>query len=176
MTPILETPRLRMRGHRSDDLGASLAMWSTPAVYRYTSGKPATREDCRARLLRFAGHWALEGYGYWLVEERASGAFVGEVGFSDFMRDMTPSIEGTMEAGWVLSPAHHRKGYGHEAVTAAIAWARLERPLLPMTCLIHPDNAASIGLARKCGFVPRCRAVYRGEEELLMDWVGPEGP
>jgi len=162
MTPTLETPRLRMRGHKSEDLNASLAMWSTPAVYRYTSGKPTTREECRARLLRAAGHWALEGYGYWLVEERASGAFVGEVGFSDFMRDMTPPIDGTMEAGWVLSAEHHRKGYGSEAVTAAIAWARRERPGQPMTCLIHPDNAPSIGLAQKCGVrPPLSRALQR---------------
>ena len=100
MTPILETKRLRMRGHVAGDLDASLAMWRDPDVYRYISGKAGTREECWARLMRFSGHWHLQGFGYWLVEETATGAFVGEVGFADFMREMTPSLEGTLEAGW----------------------------------------------------------------------------
>ena len=41
---------------------------------------PATREEAWARLLRYAGHWALLGYGFWLVEDRTTGSFVGEVG------------------------------------------------------------------------------------------------
>ncbi len=31
----------------------------------------------------FLGHWALRGYGLWAIEERDSGAYVGELGGVD---------------------------------------------------------------------------------------------
>ena len=39
--PILETERLRLRGHRVDDFAASAAMWADPIVTRYIGGKAA---------------------------------------------------------------------------------------------------------------------------------------
>jgi RimJ/RimL family protein N-acetyltransferase len=50
--PILETERLRLRGHRLDDFPASAAMWADPVVTRHTTGKPQTREEVWLRLLR----------------------------------------------------------------------------------------------------------------------------
>ncbi len=172
MIPVLETDRLRMRAHTEEDLDASMVMWGDPKVYRYISGKAGTREECWSRLTRFIGHWALKGFGYWLVEERATGGFVGEVGFSDFLREMEPRIDGTLEAGWVLSPAHHGKGYATEAVTAALRWGRRHFPDMPITCLIAPENAASIKVARKGGFVDRCVGTYKDEPSIVMDWKG----
>ena len=68
--PVLTTARLVMRGHRPSDLDASAAMWGDDAVGRHIGGKPSTREESWSRLLRYAGLWALLGFGYWLVEER----------------------------------------------------------------------------------------------------------
>ena len=47
---------------------------------------------------------------------------MGEAGRAEFQREMTPSIAGVPEVGWVLSPQFHGKGYGTEAVRAACAW------------------------------------------------------
>ena len=88
--PVLETERLRLRGHRLDDFAASSAMWADEVVTRYIGGRPFTEEEVWARLLRYVGHWALVGYGYWVLEEKATGAFVGEMGFGDFKRDIQP--------------------------------------------------------------------------------------
>ncbi|MCI5045325.1 MAG: GNAT family N-acetyltransferase [Aquisalinus sp.] len=172
VTPVLETGRLRLRGHNAADLEASMAMWNELEVYRFISGQPGTKAECWSRLMRFAGHWALMGWGYWLVEEKETGSFVGEVGFSEFYRVHEPSIEGSMEAGWVLMPAHHGKGYATEAVTCAIRWARQHFPDLSITCLIHPENAASIRIGEKCGFKKRCVGTFKSEPSLVMDWQG----
>jgi len=44
--PTLETERLRLRGHRVEDLDASAAMWSDPKVVRHVGGRLNTREEC----------------------------------------------------------------------------------------------------------------------------------
>lgn len=78
--PVLETLRLRLRGHRPEDLSAAAAMWADVEITRFIGGKPFTREDVWGRILRYVGHWNWMGYGYWLVEDKESGRFIGEVG------------------------------------------------------------------------------------------------
>jgi RimJ/RimL family protein N-acetyltransferase len=162
IAPTIETDRLVMRAPRLDDLEAMIALWGDPGVARYISGQPSTREQTWTRLLRYAGHWELLGFGYWTVEERASGAFAGEVGFADYRREITPSLDGVPELGWVLAPGAHGKGYATEAARAAIAWAAGRfAPSSTIACIITPDNAASIRVAEKCGFREVRRTVYQ---------------
>ncbi|MBC5829619.1 MAG: GNAT family N-acetyltransferase [Candidatus Eremiobacteraeota bacterium] len=100
--PLIETPRLRMRPHRLDDFDDMATMWADPRVVEHITGTPSTREQSWARLLRYAGHWAMMDFGYWAVEERESGAFIGEVGFADYHREIEPSLNGIPELGWIL--------------------------------------------------------------------------
>src|SRR4051812_6375028 len=100
--PTLETPRLTLRSHSLTDFDACAAMWGDPLVTQHIGGRPATPEEVWARVLRYAGLWAVLGFGYWIVEERATRRFVGEVGLSDFRRDITPSFGGAAEVGWAL--------------------------------------------------------------------------
>ena len=74
--PVLETERLKLRGHRLDDFIASAAMWADPNVTRHIGGKPLTEEESWTKFLRYVGHWALLGFGYWVVEEKATGSFL----------------------------------------------------------------------------------------------------
>src|SRR5271170_6882454 len=95
--PSLETERLTLRGHRLEDFVQCAAMWADPHVTRYIGGKPLTEEESWTRLLRYVGHWALLGFGYWVAEENATGSFVGEIGFADYKRDLEPSLKGVPE-------------------------------------------------------------------------------
>nr|MDQ2680323.1 GNAT family N-acetyltransferase [Candidatus Eremiobacteraeota bacterium] len=119
--PVLETERLRLRGHRVGDLDASAAMWADPVVRRYTGATPSTLLQSWSRMRGYVGHWVLLGFGYWVVEERVTANFIGELGFADFKRGV-PEIEGIPEIGWALTRAAHGKGYATEGVRAAIAW------------------------------------------------------
>jgi RimJ/RimL family protein N-acetyltransferase len=165
--PIIETERLRLRGHCLDDFASSAAMWADPEVYRYIGGKPHTEEECWTRLLRYLGHWALLGFGYWVVEEKATGNFVGEVGFADYKRDLQPSLKGVPEIGWVLASHAHVKGYATEAVRAVIAWGDAHFGLVRTACIIHPENLASIRVAEKCGYRGLQRVTYK-EHAVMM--------
>src|SRR5579872_1670563 len=117
--PVLETDRLRLRGHCIDDFPACAAMWADAGVTRFIGGRPLSGEEAWARLLRYVGHWDLLGFGYWVVEEKASGTFAGEVGLAEFKRDIEPAID-VPEAGWVLTTAAQGKGYATGALRAVL--------------------------------------------------------
>lgn len=166
--PTLETRRLTLRGYRLDDYAACAALWADPYVTRFIGGRPLSPEESWARLLRYAGHWWLLGFGYWVVEEKATGAFLGELGFAQWKREIQPAIE-VPEAGWVLATAAHGKGYATEALQAALVWAGRHFPKPHTACLIHPDNLASIRVAQKCGYRESARVNYRGQLTVLFE-------
>jgi RimJ/RimL family protein N-acetyltransferase len=168
-TAMIETDRLRLRAHVADDLAASWAMWSDPLVYGYILPAPSTEQQTWSRILTYAGHWALADFGYWAVEERSTGAFIGEIGFADFKRDITPSIRGLPEMGWVLASAHHGKGYATEGVRAALRWADQHLPAARTVCVINPENAASIHIAEKAGYAQTHVTTYTNRPTLMFE-------
>jgi RimJ/RimL family protein N-acetyltransferase len=166
--PEIETARLRLRGHRAGDFTASAAMWGDAEVTRFIGGRPFTGEEVWSRLLRYIGHWEWVGYGTWVVEEKATGAFVGEIGFCDYRREIEPPLD-VPEVGWVLARAMQRKGYGTEAIRAALVWGEAHLPLAPRTtCIIDPANGPSLRTAEKCGFREQRRAMYKGVELVVL--------
>lgn len=166
--PVLETDRLRLRAHRADDYATCLAIWSDPAVIRFIGGVPFDGEQVWDRILRYAGLWSLLGYGYWAVEEKASGRYIGDIGYADLKRDMAPSLDGMLEFGWVLAPHSHGKGYASEAIAAVTAWSEQHLGDLRAVCIISPENAASIRVAEKAGFREWQRTTYHGHPTVVF--------
>jgi RimJ/RimL family protein N-acetyltransferase len=166
--PVLETERLRLRGHAIEDFANTVALWGDDAVTKYIGGKPFTVEECWARFLRYAGHWSVLGFGFWVVEEKATGDFVGEVGFGNYKREMDPPLGSAPEVGWVLTPAKHGKGYATEAVNAALAWGRSHFRSSEFVCIIHPEHKASINVATKCGFEARAHGIYKDRPAIIF--------
>jgi len=175
--PAVETARLRLRGHRPADFADCAAMWGDPAVTLYIGGRPLSEEETWTRVLRYVGHWSWMGFGHWAVEERATGRYIGDVGFADFKRDLEPSVKGLPELGWVLVRDRHGRGYGTEAVQAALAWGAGHFGSGRTVCLIHPENLASIRVAEKCGFRECTRTSYKGQPTILFErsFEGPAG-
>jgi len=168
--PPLDTDRLTMRGHALEDFVEYTAMWGNPKVTRHVGGRPFSREECWTRLLRNVGHWHLSGFGYWVVREKSSGRFVGEVGFADLKRDLVPSVEGFPEIGWVLAPWSYGQGFATEAARAAVSW--IDPNLAPpkrTVCLIDTDNTASLRVAAKLGYREFTRTMYKGQPVIVFD-------
>jgi len=166
--PVIETPRLRLRGHRLADFPDCAAMWADAAVTRYIGGRPFSTEESWTRFLRYAGSWAMMGFGFWALEEKVTGAFLGELGFMDFRREMTPSFGDAPEAGWVLTTASHGKGYATEALSAALAWSDESLHAPRTVCMVHPENARSIRVAKKCGYREERDAEYKGNQVIVF--------
>ena len=143
-------------------------MWADPVVTHYIGGQPLTEEETWTKLLRYVGHWSLMGFGYWAVEEKETGRYIGELGFADYKRDIQPSIENTPEAGWIFSPATHGKGHASEALREVLAWGDARFARGRTVCLIHPENAASIRLAEKFGYEEVRRTMYKNRDAILF--------
>jgi RimJ/RimL family protein N-acetyltransferase len=168
--PILETERLRLRPHRLADFDAYVALWQEPGVVRFIGGKPFTREQSWARFLRQIGMWEVMGFGFFVIEDKASGEFAGEAGFLEVRRDVAPSLEGTLECGWGLATRYQGRGMAEEAMRAALAWAGGKANLPErLTCLIDEDHAASQHVAGKLGFTPFAHTTYNGAPVVLME-------
>jgi RimJ/RimL family protein N-acetyltransferase len=160
--PALDTERLTLRGHCPEDFSECLAMWADPQVTRYIGGRPQSREEVWTKLLRYVGHWAVQGFGFWVVRERDSGRLVGEVGVGDFKRDLEPPLADP-EVGWVLARWAHGQGFATEAVRAVLEFSAAALGPRRLVCLIDPENLASIRVASKCGFVACGQTDYKGK-------------
>jgi RimJ/RimL family protein N-acetyltransferase len=167
--PLIETLRLRLRGHCVDDFSPYAAIWTDSVTARYTTGKPLSSEEAWTKMLRNVGFWPVLGYGLWAVEEKSSSEFVGEVGFADFKREIQPPLAGVPELGYMLSSRVHGKGYATEAVRAAIHW--VDRKLAPerTVCIIHDGNVASLRVAEKCGYREFQRTRYKEHDVILLE-------
>jgi len=166
----IDTERLALRVHRLEDFTDSLSMWSDPAVTRYIGGRPATEEEVWQRLLRYAGHWSLMGFGYWAVRERESGRFVGEAGFAVGKRALDPPFGDAPESGWAIVPWAQGRGYATEVMRAVLAWgANHFGPGRRTVCMVHPENLPSIRVAQKCGYREYARTTYKSDPTVLFE-------
>jgi RimJ/RimL family protein N-acetyltransferase len=112
--------------------------------------------------------WSLLGYGYWAAEEKSTGRYIGDIGFADLKRDLSPSLEGMLEFGWVLAPHAHGKGYASEAIAAVTAWGEQHFSALRAVCIIASENLPSIRVAEKAGFRQWQETTYHGSPTLVF--------
>ena len=167
--PQLETERLTLRGPTLQDFPELYAMWSDPEVVRTIPAKPFGEEECWTRLLRYVGHWEVMGFGYWVVREKSSGGYVGDVGFADYKRAVDPPIHGIPEIGWVLAASSHGRGYATEAARAVIEWGAQHFGDVRTVCLIHPENTRSMRVAEKLGYRECARPTYHEHTTVLLE-------
>ena len=165
MPPTLTTSRLILRPHTAADFPACLTLWTDPAVTRFIGGRASTPEEVWRRILAYAGHWQLMGYGYFFAADRETGALVGEFGLADFHRDISPPLGDSPEAGWAMLPQYQGRGLVREALSAILAWADQSMPRT--VCMIDPDNAPSLKLAAKLGYTEYARTTYKDHPTVL---------
>jgi RimJ/RimL family protein N-acetyltransferase len=166
--PILETARLILRPFAASDVDAQAAMMGDAQVMRHIGGQPLSREEAWRKLLCGAGCWGLFGWGYWAVERRADRRMIGQIGFADFKRGMTPAIENVPEMGWLFAAEAAGQGHATEAGLAALEWIDSAVAPRETAAIIDAANAASLRVAAKLGFERGEEARYRGEPILLF--------
>ena len=155
-----------------DTLGIALRHCQVPVAGWHRHGLASLRRDLSVHCwVMLSSHlslcllgrlWSLLGYGFWTVREKATGRFVGEVGYADFHRGLTPVLETRPEIGWVLSSAAQGRGFASEAVAAALDWGRARWGAGEVACIIAEGNAPSFRVAERMGFRAVGDEDYRG--------------
>jgi RimJ/RimL family protein N-acetyltransferase len=144
--PTLYTERLLLRGFTVDDFEPFATIVSDPEVVRYLDdGSPISREDCWRGMALFIGHWHLRGYGWWAVEDRRTGDFLGRIGL--YSPEGWPGIE----VGWLLRREAWGCGLATEGATAALEFAFDVVGADHVISLIDARNTRSIRVAEKIG-------------------------
>src|ERR1700745_1285951 len=100
----ISTERLILRGWRESDLAPWAAMNADPEVRRYL-GPLLTFEQASAWVLSFQDDLVRYGFGFWALEVRASGEFIGFTGLQTVDEEMPFT---GVELGWRLA----RPGWG----------------------------------------------------------------
>jgi RimJ/RimL family protein N-acetyltransferase len=142
--PIIETERLLLRGYREEDFEPFAAILADPEVGRFIAGA-TTRAEAWRRFADVLGHWALRGHGFWAVERKSDGAFIGRIGLN------RPESWPGLEVGWTLGSAYWGKGYATEAARAALDFGFRNYPEGRLISLIDPANTPSQKVASRLG-------------------------
>ena len=155
--PELETDRLLLRGWRDSDIDAWAELCADDELMRSLGREGGlSLADAWREMAMLAGHWALKGFGHWVLELRATGAFVGRAGL------LYPPEWPGLEVGWTVARRHWGNGYAGEAARAAMEWARAELGADHLISLIADDNRRSQRVAEKLGMEREGRAEVRG--------------
>ncbi len=168
MSETVTSDRLILAPHGVADFDEMAALWGDARVTPFLGGAPHSREDSWARLLRYAGSWALLGFGFWCVRRRDTGEFIGDIGYLDAKRTGVAGFGGDPEIGWSLTIAAQGQGFATEAVQAALGWGagRFARTV----AMIDPRNVASEAVAARCGFACFADAVYKETPTRLWEY------
>ncbi|KAA0971833.1 GNAT family N-acetyltransferase [Aureimonas fodinaquatilis] len=169
MTIRIETDRLVLTAPVIDDFDCSVVMHHGETMARYTGGKLLNREDVWRKLLQRMGHWTAFGYGVFTVRRSADNIFIGEVGLAHFCRGFGEAFDGFPEAAWMITAHAHGKGYAQEAVQEAHRWMTSRHAMRRSVCIIHPENVASLHVARNVGYEQTGEVHYRDATPLMFE-------
>nr|WP_319947197.1 GNAT family N-acetyltransferase [uncultured Shimia sp.] len=141
--PTLETQRLILRAPCEADFDAEAAFYASDDS-KFVGGPKRPDETWRL-LACLIGHWAMRGYGFWALQDKTTGAYVGRVGLWNPLGWPEPEI------GWTLMPQAIGKGFATEAAIAARDYAYGTLGWQTVISLIDEENTASKAVAERLG-------------------------
>lgn len=146
MIPSLETERLVLRPPNKADLQDNYQLSSDPEVMRFitpgrTQSIKESREDLYKRIKLSRG-----AYGYWVVEEKQSGLFIGWI----VLKELDQSKD--FELGFRFHKTQWGRGFATEAGEKIITYAFEVLQLDQVKAVVMPKNEASRKVLEKIGF------------------------
>ncbi|MBW4980977.1 GNAT family N-acetyltransferase [Mameliella sp. CS4] len=132
--------RLTLRTPLEEDFPVVSAFMASERA-RFVGGPVTDEFDQWRGFLAGFGHWALRGYGFFMVLH--DGQKVGRVGVVNHVMWDEP------ELGWHIFDGFEGQGFATEAAARIRDWASAERGLGPLISYIHPDNAPSRRVAER---------------------------
>ena len=143
----ISTERLIMRGWQESDLAPWAAMNADPEVRQYL-GPLLTFEQASAWVLDFQDDLDRYGFGFWALEVRASGEFIGFTGLGTVDEEMPFT---GVELAWRLARPAWGRGYATEAALAAADYGFGTMGLPEIVAVTMEKNLRSQAVMRRIG-------------------------
>lgn len=144
----METERLIMRRWRDADRVPFAEMNADPEVMRHFPSV-MTREESDSFVDRIERQFDSLGYGWWALEERESGRFIGFTGLvlQTFDAPFLPAVE----IGWRLAQPAWGHGYATEAARRSVRHAFEEAGLDAIISMTAVRNTRSRAVMERIG-------------------------
>lgn len=147
-----------------DELAAALGV-AAPSSWPPLYNGPETRAWIRKVLADNPGE---PGFGSWYVI--GAGRLVGSAGYKG-----PPDDLGTVEVGYSIVEAEHRRGYASGAVNLLVARAFRDPRVVAVRAETLPDLVGSQAVLKRCGFALVGQRHDPDEGEILMYAVDRQG-
>ncbi|XUT58074.1 GNAT family N-acetyltransferase [Streptomyces sp. G9] len=147
---FLETDRLVLRPATAADAPDLLALDNDPAVMRYINGgRPTSAEHIRDRTLPrlLHDHAGTGTRGYWIAQEKDTGAFLGWFE----LRPLTDHDPAVVELGYRLNRAAWGRGYATEGARALVDKGFTDLGVQRVTANTMAVNTGSRRVMEKAG-------------------------
>ncbi len=119
-TVFFKTQRLIARSWQQSDLAPFAAINASTQVMQYFP-KTLNKAESDAYAGEMQRRIDANGFGFWAIEEKASGRFIGFVGLNAPKLDLP--FAPCVEIGWRLATEYWGKGYATEAAEACLDFA-----------------------------------------------------
>ncbi len=129
-----------------EDLDFISTLLSDPLVMRFylaTLSRDESAAWIKDRISQYESH----GYSLWLVQLRATGEPVGQVGLVPQIIDGVDKPE----VGYMIRSDQWRQGYAAEAAMGVIYYARTTLDMRRLVSLVRPENVPSQEMAKGLG-------------------------
>ncbi|MGW4464542.1 GNAT family N-acetyltransferase [Micromonospora sp. NPDC004704] len=143
----IDTERLVLRDWRKSDLAPWAAMNADPEVREHL-GPVLTAHEAAASIESFQHDLDRNGFGFWAVQVRSTGEFIGFTGLDPVDENMTFT---GVEAGWRLARTAWGHGYATEAARAALAYGFDTVGLPEILAITTRTNLRSQAVMRRLG-------------------------
>ena len=158
--PILQTARLTLRPPVMADFPAYAALMASARAIHM--GGPFDERAAWGMFASDVAMWALFGHGALMLETRADGQCVGQVGINH--GPLFPE----KELGWLLYDGFEGHGFASEAAAALRNWAFAALGLPTLVSYVDPHNRASQRVARRLGGRLDAAAPRQDPEDLVF--------
>lgn len=157
------TDRIKARRLTPGDLDDLATLYQTPEVTA-TLGGSRSREEVIQALERHLNHWDEYGFGYFIFEDKESGAFMGRGGLQRCNVDGRDEVE----VGYAFMPDYWGKGFATQVAHELLRIGFEELNLASIIGFTLPGNEASKRVLEKNGFVFEKEMMYKGLPHVLF--------
>lgn len=155
---MLQTDRLHLRNLRPGDVDTLYAYRNDSRCSRYQRYEDTSMDYLESFVARYAGSRfpSREDEQHYALCLGEDGTMIGDLSVFFTEKDNCFTL------GITIAPAFQSQGDGYELLQAVIAKLRQHLPAVDIVALIEKENARSIALFQKLGFVEECYAESAG--------------